>query len=315
MKMQNQLNCTIIALAMAMMLGAVDIHAVCVPCQDVVDDVLNRACNEFAASPPNSEDAMANTAVEIFNGILLDTELCDDGQSVGGSAAACREDLFRLLGVPEPESEPEPEPEPKPLSLSFQSTVTSTSEWDNSLPHGVEKGATVTFFLNQFNSADMTLTDAESCNESDSRGNSTTTVTGCYKNTWELPVNSTYTLTYSSGYTHTATVTKIEIHNNGVEEVCRTINGEVDCRTKKENDSIFFYDGSNKLYEVKDLSNKSDTWLEGEISSDFRTAIEDIDYPDIFDLSFYWGDWGEWGTYHYDYKDGPQETTVVIKTP
>ena len=216
---------------------------------------------------------------------------------------------------PLPVIEPEPEPEPLSLSLSFQSSVTSTSEWDNGLPHGVEKDATVTFFLNQFNFADMTLTDAESCNESDSRGDRTTTVTGCYKNTWELPVNSTYTLTYSSGYTHTATVTKIEIHNNGVEETCRTIDGEVDCRTEKENDSIFFYDGSNKLYEVRDLSIKSGTWLEGEISSDFTTAIEGIDTPDIFDLSFYWGDWGDWGTYHYDYKEGPQETTVVIKTP
>jgi len=179
----------------------------------------------------------------------------------------------------------------------------------------VEEDATVTFFLNPLNSDDVTLTDAESCNESDSRGDTTTTVTGCYKNTWELPVNSTYTLTYSSGYTHTATVTKIEIHNDGVEEECETRNGELDCDTTHENDSIFFYDGSNKLYEVRDLSNKSGTWLEGEISSDFATAIEDIDTPDIFDLSFYWGDWGDWGTYHYDYKDGPQETTVVLKTP
>ena len=140
--MQKKMNCTIIALAMTMVLGVVDIHAVCVPCQDVVDDVLDRACNEFAASPPNSESALANTAVEIFNGILLDTELCDDEQAYRSSAAVCQENLLSQLGVseaasasmpeprlgpeldpisvpepePEPEPRPEPEPEPEPLN-------------------------------------------------------------------------------------------------------------------------------------------------------------------------------------------------------
>jgi hypothetical protein len=107
--MQNKWNCTIIALAMAMMLGAVDIHAVCVPCQDVVDDTLDRACQEFAASPPTSEAGMANTALDIFNEILSAAELCDAGQSVGGSAAACQDDLFRRLGVSLPVPEPEQE--------------------------------------------------------------------------------------------------------------------------------------------------------------------------------------------------------------
>ena len=126
MKTHNKWNCTIIALAFTMVLGTVDIHAVCVPCQDVVDDVLNRACNEFAASPPNSETAMVNAAVEIFDDILLNTELCDAGQPYGSSAAACQENLLSLLGVsqaasvpepvpgPVPEPEPTPEPEPEP---------------------------------------------------------------------------------------------------------------------------------------------------------------------------------------------------------
>ncbi|MFM1551467.1 MAG: hypothetical protein ACKJSG_18840, partial [Lentisphaeria bacterium] len=116
MKMQKKFNCTIIALAMTMVLGVVDSHAVCVPCQDVVDDVLNRACDEFAASPPNSQNEMANTAVEIFNGILLDTELCDDEQAYRSSAAVCQENLLRQLGVSEATSAsmPEPRPEPEP---------------------------------------------------------------------------------------------------------------------------------------------------------------------------------------------------------
>ena len=81
----------------------------CLFCQDVVDDTLDRACQEFAASPPTSEAGMANTALDIFNEILSTAELCDAGQSVGGSAAACQDDLFRRLGVslPVPEKVPE----------------------------------------------------------------------------------------------------------------------------------------------------------------------------------------------------------------
>jgi len=124
LKTHNKWNCTIIALAMAMVLGVFDIHAVCLSCQEIVDDALDRACHEFAASPPNSEAAMVNAAVEIFDDILLNTELCDAGQPYSSSAAACQENLLSLLGVsqaalvpepvPGPVPEPTPEPEPEP---------------------------------------------------------------------------------------------------------------------------------------------------------------------------------------------------------
>lgn len=32
--------------------------------------------------------------------------------------------------------------------------------------------------------------------------------------------------------------------------------------------------------------------------------------PNLFDLTFYWGNWGNWGTYHYDYAK-PQAKTIV----
>ena len=109
MKLHKKWNCTILAFAIATVLGAADIHAECVSCQDVVDGVLELACPEFAASPPTSETTMRNALVEIFGGILSNRAVCDDGQPNGGSAAACTAYLLNLVDFSQTAPQPEPE--------------------------------------------------------------------------------------------------------------------------------------------------------------------------------------------------------------
>jgi tyrosinase len=53
---------------------------------------------------------MMDTIVEIFNGVLLNNSVCDDGQPNGGSAAACTAYLLNLVGITQVAPGPQPAP-------------------------------------------------------------------------------------------------------------------------------------------------------------------------------------------------------------
>lgn len=85
-----------------------------------------------------------------------------------------------------------------------------------------------------------------------------------------------------------------------------------DDHTFNNPDSIKFYAGNNDIFEAR---NNSGLWQQ-EIPATLATAIQGIDEPDTFWMTFYWGNWANWGTYNYDYlQPAPNNRTDVTYIP
>jgi hypothetical protein len=174
-------------------------------------------------------------------------------------------------------------------ALTMQSTVSHTYNQGGGLSGGIAVNDSVTFAL------DWPIANASSGTRPGFECSSP--IIDCESIEWTFPP-APYTLTYSSGYTQTGTIDRLEIINGSVDVFMDT--GWA-APPQNVEDAIKFYSGNTHIWEALDFE---DTWRITSIPTDLDAAMVGIDAPAIFDLTFYWG------TYHYDYIK-PQRSTVV----
>ena len=163
---------------------------------------------------------------------------------------------------------------PGMLALELQSTVSAVFNQGGGLPSGIAEDDSVTFQL--------TL-DTESASSASPAGSGSGSV---WRAAWTFPAVP-YTLTYSSGHVERGQIDRMEFDNDG---------GQV------LGDSVVFFDGSTKVYELCIIGTSGTQFLDGGTPpADLQSALQGIDSPGLFDITFMWGYWGNWGTYHYDY--------------